>query len=205
MLRRVKEEFVFLDSILTSPLHRQSKSPTLWYHRWWLISQLLPQVRFYKDISSRLASEFAVVLKSGERHRNNYYAFQHARRLLALSDPAEASQRLLIRDIRLKLLPWCLEHPSDTSGWSFVYFLLTYERRTILEPDETIEKLLDFVESTRWQREALWVFLRATRMAQGLLSNDVRHKIVRLFERMAAEGCCMPNICVQDPLDSIKR
>ena len=36
-----KDELKFLTCILNSPLHRQSKSPTLWYHRYWCIEQLL--------------------------------------------------------------------------------------------------------------------------------------------------------------------
>jgi hypothetical protein len=195
---------VYLNSILTSPLHRQSKSPTLWYHRYWLLSQMLPQLQCQKDVSDRLASEFAVVLKSGERHRNNYYAFQHARRLLNLSDPSKSSQRLLMKDIRSNLLPWCLDHPSDTSGWSFLYFILTGEERKPLEAKDTIEKVLGFVDSTRWQREALWVFLRTARMNQGLLSEDIEHGIVQRFESMLSSGCSMPSISIIDPINRVK-
>src|ERR1700753_4144206 len=42
------QEIHFLNSILTSPLHRQSKSPTLWFHRWWLVDQLLAQTEDYE-------------------------------------------------------------------------------------------------------------------------------------------------------------
>jgi protein prenyltransferase alpha subunit repeat containing protein 1 len=165
---------------------------------------MLPQLQCQKDISDRLASEFAIVLKSGERHRNNYYAFQHARRLLTLSDPLRSSQRLLIKDIGNNLLPWCLDHPSDTSGWSFLYFILTLEERKPLEAKDTIEKVFGFVDSTRWQREALWIFLRTARMNQGLLSEDIERGIVQRFESMLSSGCSMPDISIIDPIHRVK-
>jgi hypothetical protein len=42
--KAIKHEFCFLDSILTSPLHRQSKSPTLWHHRLWLLELFRPKI-----------------------------------------------------------------------------------------------------------------------------------------------------------------
>src|ERR1700744_3971783 len=76
-----KDELLFLNTILTSPLHRQSKSPTLWHHRWWLLTEVLPRLNIGdSNLQTIVASEFAAVMKAGERHPNNYYAFQHGRR-----------------------------------------------------------------------------------------------------------------------------
>jgi hypothetical protein len=156
----IADEFSFLDSILTSPLHRQSKSPTLWYHRWWLICN-------NPGWSPRdgLLAEIDVVLKSGERHANNYYAFQHGRRVLTsnTSDAqigGNAAVLLLGETCLPKMMEWCLKHPSDTSGWSFLLFILN-QVYPCTAAEQVVEKVAQFAINTGWQKEAMWVFLRS--------------------------------------------
>ncbi|KAK2774869.1 hypothetical protein FQN52_004201 [Onygenales sp. PD_12] len=98
----------FTTSLLRSPLHRHSKSPTLWHHRKWIISQLLavdisPAEAFrgshhlaepsgdvegkaeHDDPIQRIvAYEVSVVLEAGAHHPNNYYAFSYLREVMGL-------------------------------------------------------------------------------------------------------------------------
>ncbi|KAF2665422.1 hypothetical protein BT63DRAFT_458998 [Microthyrium microscopicum] len=178
--RAVEEEFAFLDSILTSPLHRQSKSPTLWYHRWWLLAHLLPISKPGSTLK-QIGTEISTVLRSAERHKHNYYAFQHGRRSLSLvEDPSDSGQSF-ISQLPKQMLQWCVKNPSDTSGWSFLYYILNLDRVSTSEVNETIGKVLDFVSTTRWHREGLWVFLRTMLNAPGMIDRQNQEAIVMTF------------------------
>jgi hypothetical protein len=147
------EEFIYLDSILTSPLHRQSKSPTLWFHREWL--------RRYQDADTSdhvvsISNELSIVFKSGERHAMNYYAWQYARKLFSFS-PILEDQLVLKHAEQVKT--WCLSHPSDASAWSFLVYLL--RMLSLFSTGYPIlESIIDFVETTKWEKEALFMFWR---------------------------------------------
>src|SRR5690606_32717358 len=68
----------FVDSLVTSRLHRHTKSPILWSHRRWLLTQFQKQgLQVYVPTEIR-----TIIFTSGERHPNNYYAWDHARWLL---------------------------------------------------------------------------------------------------------------------------
>lgn len=179
---------MFLDTVLTSPLHRQTKSPTLWFHRWWLLTKLLPQVRQEKDLSARLAKEFSIVLRSGERHRNNYYAFQHARRIMTLVVPSRTYSILPTEAIHIRLVKWCLDHPSDTSGWSFLHFVMINQSSIMLDFEQSIRQVLAFTDQTKWRREALWVFLRSCCTTPGLLSPPLYDSVIERFRSMSLAG-----------------
>lgn len=143
----ITRELVFLESLLASPLPKHPKSSTLWSYRLWLlttISKLSPSVSSRqkstpkdidrKEVHARWASELVTVKRAGERHPRNYYAWNYARVLfehLSLSlwggvdyEMKRGIRRELatrsIRDVHR----WCLQHPRDISGWSFVVFLL---------------------------------------------------------------------------------
>jgi hypothetical protein len=147
------QELLFLDSILTSPLHRQSKSPTLWYHRAWL--------RHYQSPGSSgrvnsISDELDIVLKSGERHAMNYYAWQYARSLFSHETPLE--DQLLI-EFADRVKTWCLAHPSDASAWSFLSYLLRL-LSSFSASYPILRSIIDFVETTKWEKEALLMFLK---------------------------------------------
>jgi len=74
----LKKELRFLDSYLTSRLHRHTKSPTLWGHRRWLLEQW-KLIQMEHDTHRDLES---VVLVAAERHPKNYYAWSHMRWLV---------------------------------------------------------------------------------------------------------------------------
>jgi hypothetical protein len=166
----IMQETVFLNSILTSPLHRQSKSPTLWHHRAWLLEILIP-IKLVdpsgKELMILLRSELNSVLKAGERHPKNYYAFQYARKLLTRSDVIYTNEtrhawkatypEFLIK-CALLVKGWCCMHPSDISGWSFLLFLLP-RLESISTRQEIISQVLDYALRLQAKQVSVWVFI----------------------------------------------
>ncbi|SPO03404.1 uncharacterized protein DNG_06087 [Cephalotrichum gorgonifer] len=110
-----------LDSLLTSWLHRHTKSPVLWNHRRWLLSQF-QKYGLPVDVPGEIR---AVVLISGVRHPKNYYAWDHARWLVRtfLGSKPDQEVAVLLRVIA-DVKGWCLAHRDDISGWTFLHFLL---------------------------------------------------------------------------------
>ncbi|EAW25488.1 uncharacterized protein NFIA_109820 [Aspergillus fischeri NRRL 181] len=185
----LETERSLMTTYLCSPLHRHTKSPTLWQHRLWILNQMDkfqrpgPTVQLSRtavpqrqepnqsmlDTTAKFRemfqAEFAVVLRAGELHPKNYYAFSYMRRLhVALTDTlnesehrAESSARLALL-ITEKALDWCLAHPADISGWMFLLYLLetiSY-RETLLA---IINKAVKFGVHVRWEGESLWTFV----------------------------------------------
>lgn len=165
-------ELHLVDSLLTSHLHRHTKSPTLWSHRRWLISFLSNPV----TDSSLLQDMAHVVTVAAVRHPRNYYAWEHARWLVQWQAQGGKGSTRTRGDEKLKLVvvvrDWCYRHHTDTSGWSFLFFLLASlpsspsEAKSTLPPqlsplyEETIAQVEQMATSLRWTGEAVWVFLR---------------------------------------------
>ncbi|KAK4189896.1 hypothetical protein QBC35DRAFT_123447 [Podospora australis] len=153
--KQLEKEKWFVDSLLTSRLHRHTKSPVLWSHRRWLISTFrehrLP-LEVLQDITS-------VVFVAGERHPRNYYAWCHARFLMSL-DSLDKPEELL-----KAVQTWCFQHHTDISGWSFLFFLLDVKG---LSGNLVNDEALELVDSLRLTNESVWVFLR-TLAASGHL------------------------------------
>jgi hypothetical protein len=166
--KALKYEFLFLDSILTSPLHRQSKSPTLWHHRLWLLRHFLPSD--LEDVPEEVRASFwraelASVCKSGERHPKNYYAWQYARRLVDRIDSMDA-----MLDFAQSVKEWCCKNPSDTSGWSCLLYLIP-EAEPPSERTTLVRGVLDYTMKLNLEHESIWVFLR-TIIAHEALHHD---------------------------------
>ncbi len=84
--------------------------------------------------------ELAIILKAGDRHPRNYYAWNYARELLTAfsdgtiikeapermrgEDKTDITRKLLAKSSIAKVQKWCLSHPRDISGWSFLEALL---------------------------------------------------------------------------------
>lgn len=154
--KALQQELCFLNSILTSPLHRQSKSPTLWYHRLWLLNLLIPikKQTAQGQMTAFWRAELDAVCKSGEQHPKNYYAWQYARRLVESFENAE-----IVLTFSHKVKDWCCKHPSDISGWSFLYFLIT-KLENIAKRSDIVKEVLSYALNLQVDRESLWVFLR---------------------------------------------
>jgi hypothetical protein len=179
----LKRELTFLDSVLSSPLHRQSKSPTLWYHRYWLISTFLRQISPEEGSSEELLNhEISIVFRSAEQHQHNYYAWQYARRLisiLARSIYEDKSTEVRVTDNLLhETFAWCLQHPSDTSGWSFLFFLMQQPKQDQNQITSVVQKTVQFANSYRWSKEALLHFLKTTLLLAHVVPEDVRIQLI---------------------------
>ncbi len=177
--KALHEELCFLDSILTSPLHRQTKSPTLWYHRSWLLRLLAPLElgsASGKRIASIISAALESVCRSGERHPTNYYAWQYARRLVialgrvAAEVDAPFPFDWVVSAFSDRVCRWSFQHPSDISGWSYLLFLLM-RLDPIDERDEIVEKVLAYAAQIRSENESLWIFLRLALAHPTLLGN----------------------------------
>ena len=202
----IRREITFTTTLLRSPLHRHSKSPTLWFHRYWIMSQVLlePKTKSPKflmtvlcsqdgetlacsaleDAEQVLSSELAVILESGEHHPMNYYAFSYIRQFIDLLarllaqlplDPSDNGlqpqqdqifpsthgrimKSLSLRGVLQKTHTWCLSHPGDISGWSFLSFLLDKADDPSVRKS-TVERTVQYATDIAWEGEALWSFL----------------------------------------------
>lgn len=154
------QEKYFIDSLLTSRLHRHTKSPTLWSHRRWLLqtqSSLHVPTNVLNDLTN-------VVFVAGERHPRNYYAWCHARFLASLREEVVNGDHVLEA-----VKTWCFKHHTDISGWTFLYYLLNMEKSLDKDSSSISTQVLTLVESLRLTNESVWVFLR-TMAAAGLLN-----------------------------------
>lgn len=148
---RLRIERLVIDSLLTSPLHRHTKSPTLWSHRRWLVS-LYCSLNLSVDV---LGDILEIITVAGERHPRNYYAWSHARWLMTLNVTVHQEKLLLaIKD-------WCLRHHSDTSGWSFLSFLVSkHVPSGATATSDVFGEVLRLTTNLRWTNESVWVFLQ---------------------------------------------
>jgi len=158
----IREKWI-VDSLLTSRLHRHTKSPTLWSHRRWLLQQM-QHIRMVVDVPGDLKSIIAV---SGERHPKNYYAWSHARWLLETfeSQMGQSTADKVASDVH----DWCLKHHTDISGWCFLLSILdglipcSAEARSDVFLDT-----LKLTSSFRWRNESVWWFLRTFAASMSL-------------------------------------
>lgn len=156
------KELTLTASYLCSPLHRHTKSPTLWQHRLWVLRRIL-SIRDLGETPegthSLLQTELSIVLRSGELHPRNYYAFSYMRQLhtLLLKMGPEAE------DITISLLErtvcWCQANTRDISGWMFMLYLLEAipDRRDVQA--RVVNTVVRFALDIGWTGESLWAFI----------------------------------------------
>ncbi|KAG7407888.1 hypothetical protein LZL87_005828 [Fusarium oxysporum] len=152
-----------VDSLLTSRLHRHTKSPTLWNHRRWLMEQYRLhniEVPVEDDLTR-------TIMISGERHPRNYYAWCHARYLVNTFIPPSSSQEGISRMI-IATQKWCFAHHNDISGWQFLMFLLDKQPA---ETSPVFRETLKLAASFKWRNESAWYFLRLV-AARGVTNTD---------------------------------
>jgi hypothetical protein len=120
-------------------------------------------------------AELDVVLRAGEKHPKNYYAFSYMRQLhRALPDILEQTANVnnitdkSIDDVFSDLagcvldstLTWCLAHLRDISGWTFLLYLLRAvcaKQRQRLVVDRVIQFALNM--NMGWEGESSWTFM----------------------------------------------
>lgn len=175
----MKRELLFVNSFLTSRLHRHTKSPTLWSHRRWL----LEQTQKAGGVCS-LEDGLRVVLIAAERHPRNYYAWLHLRWLVTNASREEVQRCKLLDTVR----DWAISHPADTSGFSFLIFLIEYNdenwKDTKLRSD-VLTDVLTRTSSFNWTYESIWVFLRT--LAASLEDRDQKQLFGDLAIRLLDE------------------
>ncbi len=159
-----------IDSLLTSHLHRHTKSPTLWNHRRWLV-ELPASSGVPVDILGDIVN---VVMPAGERHPRNYYAWCHARWLIDFaSRPGNQQPGHDVEAERGRILTatkdWCYRHHTDISGWTFLYFLLFGTGSASFDVrSSTVEETMKLAASLRWDNESVWAFLRTAISSRSL-------------------------------------
>ncbi|KAA8649196.1 hypothetical protein EYZ11_012301 [Aspergillus tanneri] len=187
LLQALEGEISLMTSFLCSPLHRHTKSPTLWQHRFWVLNAMLhvrgmglkggnsqilgfagPGLSLENGTSGRetiynlLKSELRTVLRAGELHPKNYYAFSYMRQLLGiLSDAMEEEQtssNLLAQSIIEEALNWCQAHPTDVSGWMFSLYLLEVVQDRNIQKN-VLNRVLRFALDIGWEGESFWTFV----------------------------------------------
>lgn len=162
LLELVRRDKLYVDSLLTSRLHRHTKSPTLWSHRRWLIKM----ARQYGEQPDVVEEIKRVVMVAGERHPRNYYGWCHARWLTGLI-PEDKRDEVLAELVNATR-NWCLCHDGDISGWTFLSFL-------VMQVDEELRAsifqwALGLAVSFTLVNESRWVFLR-TLAASGAIGD----------------------------------
>lgn len=171
----LQTELTLMATYQCSPLHRHTKSPTLWSHRLWVLKQLLLiQPRSKEALLRFVRAELDIVLRAGELHPKNYYAFSYMRHLHAifidlLVDARERSDWTLVlaRTLLNPVLDWCLANPKDISGWIFGKYLLDNAPELQLRVD-AIARVLRFARDVGWGGESLWTFIDLTARQYGL-------------------------------------
>ncbi|KAH6639757.1 hypothetical protein C7974DRAFT_138300 [Boeremia exigua] len=208
----VLAELAFVGSILSSPLHRQTKSPTLWYHRAWLLGLIGPlevERASGKRMASIISTALDSVCKAGERHPKNYYGWNYARRLVTSFDWVAGEMGApfpfdwIVSLFSERLCKWCFKNPSDCSGWSYLFFLLM-RLDPVDERDEIVEKVLKYAAQIKSENESLWGFVRVV-LAHPTLLGD-RETLIETLEASVkdTESDCAYSTYVKQSLRWIK-
>ena len=142
--------------------------------------------------------ELRIVTKAAERHPANYYAWNYLRDLFAAVSAVSGGdvgremgrafrEALAVRSMR-EVHAWCLRHPRDVSGWSFLVFLLRVvdsdgrdreggegadegeaarERKSASDTREEMKRMVEetraFMTRFRWRGSSVDGFLKAVK------------------------------------------
>ncbi|KAJ5542043.1 hypothetical protein N7461_008046 [Penicillium sp. DV-2018c] len=170
----LETELTLMSSYQRSPLHRHTKSPTLWHHRLWAVGHLLGKRRWgSEELLELQRTELDGVLRAGELHPKNYYAFSYMRQLCALLGDTTTGQPTWKTELAVSIVDpvinWCLANPRDISGWSFAIYGLS----NIAGPQDrarTILRVVEFALNVGWEGESLWTFVDHASRQFGLES-----------------------------------
>lgn len=153
----LSKEKYFIDSLLTSRLHRHTKSPNLWSHRRWLLNSFRA-LDLPLDVGEDLRS---VIFVSGERHPRNYYGWCHARHLITTTEVDPNVLSTMLEDTK----KWCFTHHNDISGWMFLLFVLD---RVKGRAGDIFTETIKLAESFHWRNESVWYFLRNLVLSESM-------------------------------------
>ncbi|KAL8734052.1 MAG: hypothetical protein Q9181_003353, partial [Wetmoreana brouardii] len=180
----VRGEFMWVESLVTSPLFRHAKSSTLWAHRLWILRSFPDTVSEGRrdTAAERLETELEIVMKAGERHPRNYYAWAYAREVVRFLSCRKESNgeyagggmdKGVWKHSMRMVHECCLGHPRDMSGWSFLVFMVDQKTRLSqcgkdsykTEIEETVRDIFrttqQFIQKYDWKGESIEWFMRA--------------------------------------------
>lgn len=168
-VRMLETELTLMTTYQCSPLHRHTKSPTLWFHRLWVLRQLiLLQHPTAEALLERERTELNGVLRAAELHPKNYYAFTYMRHLHVLLAKSATDIKdgpgwtvELARTLIRPVLDWCLSNPRDISGWMFGKYLLSHVPDQQIRAD-AVRRVLCFARDIKWEGESAWTFIDQT-------------------------------------------
>ncbi|KAL8647499.1 MAG: hypothetical protein Q9210_005527, partial [Variospora velana] len=169
-------EMLYMETLVTSPLYRHAKSPTLWAHRLWVLKTFHHLIVPWDDDDDDegdgneekgdpaaevfMTRELGIVMKAGERHAGNYHAWNYAREMLRfLTSKVAAPVGVMMEAWVERVHAWCLAHPRDISGWSFLVFLLRNQATGRHVARNVYRKTEAFVERLGWQGKSIGWFL----------------------------------------------
>ena len=189
LVETFETELTLMTTYLNSPLHRHTKSPTLWQHRFWVLARIIraqalepADISTSKAVASRpprraldagtsrevFVAELDIALRAGELHPKNYYAFSYMRQLHGILSKMEGGYDQLARAALPTTLDWCLAHPRDISGWMLtLYFLEAIHDEEIRV--ETVKRVVRFALDVGWDGEGLWTFVDLAARMFGLV------------------------------------
>ena len=128
-----------------------------------------------------LKRELEVVMKAGNNHPRNYYAWWYGRLLVrypfekekSVAEGSECEKDGNVwRECVWMVHRWCLGHPRDISGWSFMVFLMdrrhlmiAHERDWTPPALEVIGNVFhgteEFVQKYKWRGESIEWFSKS--------------------------------------------
>lgn len=140
----------------------------------------IPGPDISKTLKARLicSREMKVVMKAGERHPRNYYAWNYARQFFCILETvmtARGEYQDMLVDTGVEVHDWCLMHPRDISGWAFLMFWLgkVRDESRWCEQRESnkdgingvvvrvVEETKEWVKKYDWKGESVEWFLEA--------------------------------------------
>ncbi|OJJ87136.1 uncharacterized protein ASPGLDRAFT_120240 [Aspergillus glaucus CBS 516.65] len=161
-LETLDTELTLTASYLCSPLHRHTKSPTLWQHRLWVLRRTLGIRELGetpKATQSLLQSELSIVLRSGELHPRNYYAFSYMRQLHTLLSKTGPEAEDITIALLERTMSWCQANTRDISGWMFALYLLEAIPDRWDVQARVVDTVVRFALDIGWTGESLWTFV----------------------------------------------
>ncbi|KHN97753.1 Protein prenyltransferase [Metarhizium album ARSEF 1941] len=177
---QLKREMYFVNSLLSSHLHRHAKSPILWAHKHWLLRQYA-EARIPMDLRHDFES---VIHVAAERHPKNYYAWTYARDLFASRAKVHARcwDAQQDEDLVQMTAGWCRRHHDDISGWSFLLRLALESPR---HAHDMFRQTATLVRTYSWRGESVWNFLRNLVLVPALRDDsEIEHSFVDLWQHV---------------------
>lgn len=127
----IKHEWKLVHILLKSHTEKVCKSPITWYHRQWLLTN------FPAVCTTSLQAEFELVKTATENHRCNYAAWRYMRWYytnysgISVTDTRSMASSAARTEIITLMKPVCKQNVSDSSVWSFAFWLQSIELKEL--------------------------------------------------------------------------